>query len=273
MTQAIAAVRDAIDAGASAVLGIHLEGPFLNPERAGAHDRRWMRPWVEADVGVLTSLDRGVTLVTVAPEVVPPSAIARLKAAGLVVAAGHTEASVEAIAAARRAGLTGFTHLFNAMPPLGSRSPGPVGAAMADAEAWAGLIVDLEHVSETTIRAAIAARGFERTMLVTDAMPTVGTDLAEFPLQGRRVRREGNRLVTEGGRLAGSNLDMGSAVRNAVQRLGLPISAALHMASRAPAEFLGLGSAYGRIAPGHRASLVLLDDDLRVTATWIDGVA
>jgi N-acetylglucosamine-6-phosphate deacetylase len=271
MVEAIAAVAAAIEAGVPGVLGIHLEGPFLNPDRVGAHDRLWIREWDDRDVTLLTSLARGIMLVTLAPEVVPATAIARLKAAGVIVSAGHTAASAEAIAAARTAGLTGFTHLFNAMPPLAGREPGPVGAALADPAAWASLIIDLHHVSATSLRAAIAARGFARTILVTDAMPTVGTDLAGFSLQGRAVHRRDGKLVTEEGTLAGSALDMAAAVRNAVHALGLPLAAALHMASRAPAEFLGLGHEHGRIAPGYRANLVLLDGGLNATRAWIGG--
>jgi N-acetylglucosamine-6-phosphate deacetylase len=271
MAEAVGAVEAAIDGGVPGVLGIHLEGPYLNPERAGAHDPRWIRPWSDADLPSLTSLRSGVTLVTLAPEIVPPQAIARLRAAGVIVSIGHTAASAETIAAARRAGVTGFTHLFNAMRPRDGGAPGPAEAALADGQAWAGIIVDLEHVPAATLRAAIAARGHERTMLVTDAMPTVGTDLTEFRLQGRLVRRDGARLVTAGARLAGSSLDMATAVRNVERVLGQPLAAALRMASRAPAEFLGIGDDYGRIAPGYRASLVLLDETLRVTATWIDG--
>jgi N-acetylglucosamine-6-phosphate deacetylase len=253
------------------VLGIHLEGPFLNPGRKGAHDPALMRAMDAEDVALLTAPGAGRVLVTLAPEVVGPETIARLAAAGVIVSAGHTAASEEAIVAARAAGLTGFTHLFNAMPPLAARAPGPVGAALADANAWAGLIVDLHHVAATSLRAAIAARGWQRTMLVSDAMPTVGSDLERFTLSGRTVTLDGGRLSTDEGTLAGANLDMATAVRNTVDALGLPLEAALAMASRAPAEFLGLGHELGRIAPGYRASLVLLDDDLRVTATWIDG--
>ncbi len=271
MAEAIAAARAAIEAGVPGVLGIHLEGPFLNPARAGAHDRAMVRPWDEADLARLASLGQGVTLLTLAPEVVPPDAIARLRAAGVIIAAGHTEATPDVIAEARAAGLTGFTHLFNAMPPLAGRAPGPVGAALADRDAFASIIADLHHVAPVALRAALAARGPARTLLVTDAMPTVGTDRDTFSLQGRPIRRRGGRLETEEGRLAGSDLDMATAVRNATGALGLPLAVALQMASRVPAAFLGIARDYGRIAPGSRTSLVLLDDTLRATRTWIDG--
>ena len=158
------------------------------------------------------------------------------------------------------------------MPPLAGREPGPVGAALDDPDAWCGIIVDLHHVSAPSLRVAINARGWERMMLVTDAMPSVGSTLDHFELLGRTVTRKDGRLTTADGTLAGSDLDMASAVRNTIRHLGLPLEAALHMASRAPAEFLGLGGELGRIAPGYRASLVLLDDDLEVVETWIDGM-
>jgi len=273
MAEAVAAATAAIASGVPGVLGIHIEGPFLNPELKGVHDPRFMRPIDEDDVALLTSFKAGRMLVTLAPEMVPAATIARLAEAGIVVSAGHTVASDEQIEAARAAGLTGFTHLFNAMPPLAARAPGPVGAALDDPETWAGLIVDLHHVAAASLRVAIAAKGWQKMMLVTDAMPPVGTGLRRFTLQGRAVRLADGRLTTEDGTLAGSVLDMATAVRNTVGALGLPLEAALHMAARAPAEFMGLGHEYGRIAPGYHASLVLLDDGLRVADTWIDGVA
>jgi N-acetylglucosamine-6-phosphate deacetylase len=272
METAIAAVRDALAARVPGVLGIHLEGPFLSPARKGAHDVALMRRVEAEDIRVMTSLQAGRTLVTMAPEIVPPEIIGRLTAAGIIVSAGHTAASHEIIVAALRRGLTGFTHLFNAMPPLANREPGPVGAALDDRGSWCGLIVDLHHVAATTLRVAVAAKGWDRMMLVTDAMPTVGTDLTEFTLLGQRVIRAGGRLATADGTLAGSDLDMASAVRNSVSALGLTLEQALAMASLVPATFLRLGGELGRIAEGYRASLVLLDDRLQVVETWIDGV-
>ena len=273
MAEAIAAARAAIAAKTPGVLGIHLEGPFINRERRGAHDERLIRRIDDADVALLSTATGGKILVTLAPEYVPPETIRKLVAAGVIVSAGHTTADVETIAAARAAGLTGFTHLFNAMPPLAGRAPGPVGAALDDADAWVSLIVDMHHVSATSLRVALAARGWQRTMLITDAMPSVGTTRDTFTLHGRPVHLREGRLTTADGTLAGAHLDMATAVRNAVSALGLPLEAALHMASRAPAQFLGLGHRLGRIAPGHAASLVNLDDDLGVIETWIDGVS
>lgn len=271
MAEAIAAARAALAAKVPGMLGIHLEGPFLNPERKGVHDPKFMRPIEEEDLALMTSLGGGRTLVTLAPEMVPMAAIARLAGAGVLVSAGHTKASYETVMEARRHGLTGFTHLFNAMPPLANRDPGPVGAALDDRESWCGLIVDFHHVAAPVMRIALAAHGTERMMLVTDAMPSVGSDLETFALLGKTVYRAEGRLTTADGTLAGSDLDMASAVRNTVNGLGVPLEDALRMASLAPATFLRLDHELGRVAPGYRASLVLLDDDLAVRATWIDG--
>ena len=213
-------------------------------------------------------------MMTLAPEKVPAGDDRAAGEAGVILSAGHTTASYETLRDARAAGLTGFTHLFNAMPPLAGREPGPVGAALDDPDAWVGLIVDLFHVSAPSLRVAIAAKGWQRMMLVTDAMPTVGTDLREFEIDGATIIRKNGGLTPP--TTAPSPAPISTwrrRCRNTVNALGLPLEAALHMASRAPAEFLGLGDELGRIAPGYRASLVLLDDDLGVTETWIDGIA
>jgi N-acetylglucosamine-6-phosphate deacetylase len=272
MAEAVGAANEALRQGVPGVLGIHLEGPFLNPDRKGVHDPRLMRGIEEEDVAIATSLVGGRMLMTIAPEKVPVATVGRLAGAGIHLSAGHTTASYEAMMAAKAAGLTGVTHLFNAMPPLAGREPGVIGAALDDGDLFVGLIVDMHHVSAASLRVAIAAKGWERMMLVTDAMPSVGSDAPSFTMQGRLITRANGRLTTADGTLAGSDLDMASAVRNTVEALGLPLEAALHMASRAPAEFLGLSDRYGRIAAGYQASLVLLDDGLRVRATWIDGV-
>ncbi|MGV6876112.1 N-acetylglucosamine-6-phosphate deacetylase [Pseudochelatococcus sp. B33] len=281
MQRAIDAARAAARAGVPGFLGIHLEGPFLNPARKGVHDASLIRPIADDDVRRIAALARDLApdfrvLVTLAPERVPAGALARLAEAGVVLSAGHTAASADEIAQARALGVTGFTHLFNAMPPMAGRDPGPVGAAITDAQAYIGIIADGHHVSPVSLKAAIRAHGPARVMLVTDAMPSVGAADDTFSLLGRTITREhtplGGRLTAEDGTLAGSDLDMASAVRNAVAHLDVPLAQALRMASAYPAAFLGLDHAFGAIRPGQRASLALLDDTLAVTATWIDGV-
>ncbi|HZH50995.1 MAG TPA: N-acetylglucosamine-6-phosphate deacetylase [Microvirga sp.] len=271
MAEAVEAMREALAARIPGVLGIHVEGPFINPERKGVHNPDFMRPMEEEDLRILTSLEEGRTLVTLAPERNPMEAIGQLAAAGVLVCAGHTAGDYATVMEACRHGLRGFTHLFNAMPPFAGREPGPVGAGLDSVGTWCGLIVDGHHVSDAALRIAIAAKGTEGMMLVTDAMSVTGTDLETFELHGRTIYRREGRLTTADGTLAGSDLDMASAVRNSVQRLGLGLPEVLRMASLNPATFLRLDHELGRLAPGYRASLVLLDDGLNVRQTWIDG--
>ncbi|MFJ5489241.1 N-acetylglucosamine-6-phosphate deacetylase [Hansschlegelia beijingensis] len=207
MAAALRAAEAAIAAKTPGVLGVHLEGPFLNPARKGVHDPAFMRAPDEADIALLTSAAAGVILVTLAPERVPAGSISRLSSAGLRISAGHTEATAEELERALAEGLTGYTHLFNAMPPMAGRAPGPVGAALSERSTFCGVIADLHHVAAPSLRAAMAAKGPEQTMLVTDAMSTVGAEMTEFILQGRRILRAGGRLTTEDGTLAGSDLD------------------------------------------------------------------
>jgi N-acetylglucosamine-6-phosphate deacetylase len=269
MARAIDAVRRALEGGMPGVLGIHLEGPHINPARKGVHDEAHIRPLAADDVALLTSLKGGRTLLTLAPECVPAAAIAAL-AREAIVFAGHTDASCEEIRTGLAAGISGFTHLFNAMSQLGAREPGAVGAALTS-DAACGVIVDGHHVHPASLRLAFAARP-RGLFLVTDAMPPVGATMARFALGGEWIEVRGGRCTTQDGRLAGSALDMASAVRNAVQLVDIPLEEALRMASTRPADVLGERER-GRIAPGMHADLVLLDETLQVRATWIGGEA
>ena len=271
VARAIGAVRSAIAAGVPGVLGIHIEGPFLNVARKGVHDPAKLRELDPSALGLLSSLRGGRTLVTLAPEMTTPELIEQLVAAGVVVSAGHTNASYAEIRAALAHGLSGFTHLFNAMSQLTGREPGTVGAALDDQRSFCGIIVDGEHTDPVVLRIALRCKPLDRFMLVTDAMPSVGTNQGWFELQGRRISVRGQACWDEDGRLAGSNIDMASCVRNAVGMLGVPLPQAVRMASQVPAEFLGIAHEYGRIAAGQRANLVLTDDELNVRETWIDG--
>ena len=271
VARAIAAVRTAIATGVPGVLGIHIEGPFLNVARKGVHDPAKLRELDPGALGLLSSLQGGRTLVTLAPEMTTPELIEQLVTAGVVVSAGHTNASYAEVRAALAHGLTGFTHLFNAMSPLTGREPGAVGAALDDQHSFCGIIVDGAHTDPVVLRIALRCKPLDRFMLVTDAMPSVGTDQGWFELQGRRIHVRDRACWDEDGRLAGSNIDMASCVRNAVGMLGVPLPRAVRMASQVPAEFLGIAHEYGRIAAGQRANLVLTDDELNVRETWIDG--
>jgi N-acetylglucosamine-6-phosphate deacetylase len=269
--RAIAAVREAISRRVPGVLGIHIEGPFLAHEKRGVHDASKLRTIDAEALRLLTTPHGGVTLVTLAPEETTPESIRALTAAGVIVSAGHTNATYDELQPAFASGLRGFTHLFNAMTGLGSREPGAVGAALDNEDCWCGMIVDGHHVHAATLKIALRAKRHDRFLLVTDAMPSVGADSTGFQLQGRHISVRGDRIVDEEGRLAGAHLDMTSAVRNAVRLLGLDLADAVRMASANPAAFLRLSDDSGRIATGQRANLVLLDDDLQVAGTWIDG--
>lgn len=268
---ALDAARMAISSGVPGVLGVHIEGPFLNPSKKGIHDAAKLRPISNSDIDLLTRGSGGKTVVTLAPEAVPPDAIRRLASAGVIVCAGHTQASADQVFEALRNGVRGFTHLFNAMSQLTAREPGVVGAALYDENSWCGIIPDGHHVDARVLKIAMRATPHRRFLLVTDAMPSVG-GRKSFTLNGEQISARGGKCINAQGTLAGSDLDMATAVRNAVRTLGLDLPAAAMMASANPAAFLGLDHELGRIAPGYRASLVLLDDELHVVDSWIDGV-
>ncbi len=267
---AVAAVRAAMAEGVPGVLGIHLEGPHIAPERRGVHDARFIAAPGADDLALLGGLSGLPALVTLAPEAVPLEQVRRLSAAGPRVAAGHSAATWAQAKAGFAAGITGVTHLFNAMSQLGSREPGMVGAALEDDAVWCGIIVDGHHVHDATVRLAWKAKARGRLFLVTDAMPPVGAS-GNFRLYGQDIRVEDGRCVTADGTLAGSALDMATAVRNAVERVGIPLDEALRMASAYPADFMGMTGRRGRIRPGLAADLVHLDERLTVRATWIGG--
>jgi N-acetylglucosamine-6-phosphate deacetylase len=269
--RAIHSVESAIAAGVPGVLGIHIEGPFLSKQYKGVHDATRLLSLDIAGVSLLSSLRRGKTVVTVAPEITTPDLIQQLTDAGVIVCAGHTSATYEQIGAARRHGLHGFTHLFNAMSPLSSREPGTVGAALADPDAWCGIIVDGRHVNPVVLKIALRAKRHDRFMLITDAMPCVGTDLRSFQLQGRTITVQDDYCLDERGTLAGTALDMARCVRNAIALLDLPTVEAVRMASEYPARFLGLDAVRGHIAAGRRADFVVADEGLNVMEVWRGG--
>jgi N-acetylglucosamine-6-phosphate deacetylase len=271
IARAIHAVDAAMEKGVPGVLGIHIEGPFLNPAKKGVHDASKFKRLDADGIKLLASLRRGRTLVTLAPELAPPGAIRALVERGVIVAAGHTAGSWQDMQAALAEGLSGFTHVFNAMTQLGSREPGVVGAALESRESWCGIIADGHHVHPASLRIALAAIGPERLALVTDAMPTVGWDRKSFQLGGVRIMAQGGRLTAPDGTLAGSSLDMAAAVRNAQSLMGVDQATAVRMASTVPAAVLGLSGERGAILPGLSADVVLVDGEGQVVESWIGG--
>ncbi|WP_220002890.1 N-acetylglucosamine-6-phosphate deacetylase [Bradyrhizobium sp. BR 10261] len=270
MDAAIAATREARRL-TPATLGIHLEGPFLDPRRKGAHELSYIRDLGRDDVATIAKADCGAVMLTLAPNRVGTESIAELARQGVLVSLGHSDASYEEARRAVAAGARAFTHLFNAMSPPTGREPGMVGAALDLDDVFVGLIADGHHVHEANLRVALAAKRRDRFMLITDAMPPAAGGPDHFDLQGRRVTSIDGCLRLDDGTLAGSVLTMDEAVRYAVNVVRLPLADALAMASRVPATFLRRETDLGRIAPGYLASLVHLDDELRVLETWIEG--
>jgi N-acetylglucosamine-6-phosphate deacetylase len=269
MRSALTAVEALIDVEPG-VLGIHLEGPFLSPDKAGVHNKTVLRRPSADDFALITASWRGVTLVTLAPEQVPAEFVEKLAAAGVRVALGHSMATYAETKAAMRNGLSGFTHLFNAMRPLDSREPGPIAAALESPDARYGLIVDGIHVVPAMLR--LALRGAGRPILVSDAMPPVGGSACWFRLNGQTITVRNGRCARADGTLAGAFLDMASAVRNCVQLCDVPLSDALRFATKNPAEFLGLGDKLGGLAPGRRADMIALDPaTMEVLDCWAAG--
>ncbi len=269
MTAAVAAAQSLVENEPS-VLGIHLEGPFLSPEKAGVHNASLMRQPSPADLEMLCGPRKGALLVTLAPERVPKGFIAQLVQSGVRVSLGHSMATYDETRAAMAEGLSGFTHLFNAMRPLASREPGPIAAALELPSAWFGMIVDGFHVNPAMLR--LALRGLARPILVTDAMPPVGGRQSKFDLYGEQIEVIGGRCSRPDGTLAGAALDMATAVRNCVHMLRVPLEDALRFASRNPAEFIGFGHLLGALRPGYRADVVALDPDtFDVLGTWVAG--
>ncbi|PCG13548.1 N-acetylglucosamine-6-phosphate deacetylase [Sphingomonas adhaesiva] len=268
---ALDAVEAAIARGVPGIVGTHIEGPFLNPAKKGIHDPAMFRRLDDATIALLTRPRRGRVLLTLAPELCDPRDIAALAAAGVRVAAGHSDSDYDTAMAAFAAGASGVTHLYNAMTPLGHRAPGLTGAALDWGRAWCGLIADGVHVHPAALRLATRLLPADRAMLVTDAMPSVGAAQKDFTLYGRPIHVADGVCRGADGTLAGSDLDMAQAVANMVQLVGVAPQAAAAMAAANPAAFLGLSHERGALAPGLRADWVWLDAGFRARGTWIGG--
>jgi N-acetylglucosamine-6-phosphate deacetylase len=267
---ALAAAREARERVPGA-LGIHVEGPFIDPKRKGVHPPEFIRPMLESDADALIDARVGVMVVTLAPASVSLEFIARLAKAEIVVSLGHSDATAEEAQSVFDAGASAVTHLYNAMSQLSSRAPGVVGATLADPRIICGLIADGEHAHPTAYRAALAAKGPRGIALVSDAMPPAAGGPDVFELQGRRMTRVGNKLTAEDGTLAGAAITMRDAVDYLVNELKVQLADALMMATLTPARVLRVDDQIGQLKPGHRADLVHLTDDLQVTEVWTRG--
>jgi len=272
-TKTVAAIAAAKSLeGTEGILGLHLEGPFISRARPGIHrpDRILSATTDDLDwLGQLSAV--GSSMVTLAPECVPAGFVKTLAASGIRVSVGHSEADADTLRRAIDDGLSGVTHLFNAMPAMSARQPGIVGVALADQRLTAGIIVDGIHVDPLVVRAAFAAKNPGNIALVSDAMPTIGTGQDHFELMGRRIELRNGRLVSENGTLAGAHLELASAVKNAVTLVGISLDDALRAASLVPARFLGIEQHRGTLDAGARADIVALTAALDVLTTWIGG--
>jgi N-acetylglucosamine-6-phosphate deacetylase len=273
MQQAAEAISQAISEGVPGIVGIHFEGPHLSIDKKGTHCADYIRPISYAEWQVLSRQDLGQIIVTLAPETVSSEDVSRMVKLGINVCLGHTNADYKTTQQAIDAGASGFTHLFNAMSPLQGREPGVVGAALLNNHTSCGLIVDGFHVDYASCKLAIQAKPQGKVFLVTDAMPPVGTDLTQFALYDRTVYVDNGKLTSTTGELAGSSLDMASAVKNTHQKLGIELGEAIRMASVYPAQYLYQNKTVirGELIPGKQADMVVLNDDLSVQETWIAG--
>jgi N-acetylglucosamine-6-phosphate deacetylase len=252
-------------------LGIHVEGPFIDIRRKGAHPAAFIRAMTQSDAERLIAAKAGTMVVTLAPAAVSNALIAELSRSGIIVSIGHAEATAEEAQAAFGAGARAVTHLYNAMSQLGHRQPGLVGAALANAAIICGFIADGHHVHETAARVAFRAKGVDGLALVSDAMPPAAGGPKTFTIDGRRATQVGTKLTLDDGTLAGAAITLMDAVRYATRTLGIDLADALKMATLTPARLLRLDGRIGRLAVGRRADLVHLDSDLNVRGTWIGG--
>lgn len=259
-------------AGAEAV-GIHLEGPYMNVDKRGAHDPAWLRTPDSAETERLLALSEGhLRLITLAPELPNAEAmVKRLAAAGVTVSIGHTDATYDQARAAIPWGITHATHCFNAMRPLLHREPGPLGAIVECDQVRGELIADGIHVHPAAARMLLRALGPERAIIVTDALACAGLPGAEFTFAGQTARVIDGVARLRDGTITGSVLTLDQALRNVVQIMGVPLHAAVGMVTRNPAQAAGVAERKGLLQPGFDADMVLLDHDLQLQATICRG--
>jgi len=273
MGQAADAIAQTLKDGVLGILGIHFEGPHLSFAKKGAHSAEFIRLITDEEWQILERKDIGKVIVTLAPETVSTADIKRMVCLGIKVCLGHTNADYTTAQQAVDSGATGFTHLFNAMSSWQGREPGVVGTALLNDQTSCGLIVDGHHVDLVTCQLVIKIKPKGRVFLVTDAMPPVGTDKTEFAFFDRTVHLANGKLTSTTGELAGSILDMATAVRNCHQRLNITLDEAIRMASQYPADYLNGEINGGPISlnVGAVANFVVLNDNIEVQETWISG--
>jgi N-acetylglucosamine-6-phosphate deacetylase len=273
--EAARGVRGAMGKGTKGarVLGLHMEGPYISPERCGAQNRDHVR---KPEIGELDEVDGesggNLRVVTIAPEVDGAlGAIAWLNSRGKTAAAGHTDATYEEAVAAFDAGMNHVSHLFNGMRPFHQREPGVAGAALGDERVTVELIADGFHIHPAALKMAVRLKGAESTALVSDSIAPAGMSDGEYDFGGLKVSVKKGRSLLESERLAGSTIRLCDAVRNMVELAGFPLTEAVKMATSTPARIVGVDVRKGSLVPGMDADITVLDRNLSVMLTMVEG--
>jgi N-acetylglucosamine-6-phosphate deacetylase len=254
-------------------LGIHLEGPFLNPAKKGAFNAAWLRQPTLSEADGLLRAGRGwIRQITLAPELPgAPEVAARMRAAGVVVSLGHSDGDYEAASAALRGDFTHVTHTFNAQRGFTQREPGVFGAVLASDKVTAELIADTIHVHPGAMKVLLRCLGTDRVVLITDAMTAAGLSDGQYDLVGNTVVVKDGRATLLDGTIAGSTVALSECVRNVNRQVGVPLPEAVKMASLNPARAMGMADRLGSIAVGKDGSLTVVDEDITVWLTMVKG--
>ncbi len=270
MKQGIRVMREYLAKYPNQALGLHLEGPWLNIVKKGTHNPDFVRKPDHELVDFLCANADVITKVTLAPEMVPAEVITRLVDAGIVVSAGHSNATLKEAKVGFRAGITFATHLYNAMPYITGREPGLAGAIFDEADVYCGIIVDGLHVDFANVRNAKRLKG-DKLCLVTDATAPAGANIEQFIFAGKTIYYRDGLCVDENGTLSGSALTMIEGVRNLVEHCGIALDEVLRMATLYPARAIGIDKQLGSLAPGMVANLTAFTRDYKITKTIVNG--
>ncbi|MDF7670576.1 N-acetylglucosamine-6-phosphate deacetylase [Orbaceae bacterium ESL0721] len=271
MEKAVAVMRDYLQIHKNQALGLHLEGPYINSEKKGIHDEKFIRPPSQKMINFLSDNADVIKIITLAPEKVADHYIHQLAEAGIKVSVGHSNGNYEDCCRGFKAGITMGTHLFNAMPYIAGRAPGIVGAIYDTPAVYAGIIADGEHVHFANIRNSHKIKQ-DHLILITDAMLLAGSNLASTQFGGKTIYHKAGRCVDANGTLAGSALTMIKAVENSVKQVGIELDEVLRMATLYPAKAIGMDNVLGTLNEGKVANLVIFNDDFTVIQTVVNGV-
>ena len=255
----------------SSLLGIHIEGPFFNTKYRGVHQKKYISSINSDYLNLFESLKGFPVMLTLAPECISSQQLKHLTSLGIKTLAGHSDATYDELDDAIKNGLDGFTHLFNAMGQISAREPGVVGSALHFENTFASIIVDLHHVHPSLIQLAYQLKPTGKLFFISDSMATINHGKPSFELYDEVVNESDGRLVNSEGKLAGSSITQIDAVKNVYQKCNIPLNQALAMASRYPAEYLGIENHLGSLKPGYRADLVHFDSNFKVHNVWVSG--